>query len=88
MNERGGEIIDLPVGSRVYPHDESVKMAYQDGYKASGDNNVTITIPKLADKIIVREDADIDKIAKKLAHRLEKVSQNIGNSRIDYSFQS
>lgn len=88
VNERGGEIIDLPVGSRVYPHDESVKMAYQDGYKASGDNNVTITIPKLADKIIVREDADIDKIAKKLAHRLEKVSQNIGNSRIDYSFQS
>ena len=88
VNERGGEIIDLPVGSRVYPHDESVKMAYQDGYKASGDNNVTITIPKLADKIIVREDADIDKIAKKLAHRLEKVSQNIGGSRIDYAFQS
>jgi hypothetical protein len=27
INERGGEIVDLPGGSRVYPHDKSVKMA-------------------------------------------------------------
>ena len=26
-NEKGGEIIDLPKGSRVYPHDQSVQMA-------------------------------------------------------------
>lgn len=27
VNEKGGEIIDLPKGSRVYPHDESINMA-------------------------------------------------------------
>ncbi|OMC81850.1 hypothetical protein BK128_21520 [Viridibacillus sp. FSL H7-0596] len=27
INERGGEIVDLPSGSRVYPHDKSIQMA-------------------------------------------------------------
>lgn len=27
INEKGGEIVDLPKGSRVYPHDESVSIA-------------------------------------------------------------
>lgn len=27
ISERGGEIVDLPKGSRVYPHDESVSIA-------------------------------------------------------------
>ena len=31
VNERGGEIIDLPRGSRVYPHDKSVQMAKREG---------------------------------------------------------
>ncbi|WML42706.1 tape measure protein [Neobacillus sp. PS3-40] len=31
INERGGEIVDLPGGSRVYPHDKSVKMAKSEG---------------------------------------------------------
>lgn len=85
INEAGGEIVDLPTGTRVYPHDESVKRAYNDGLSSNGS---TINIPKLADQIIVREDADIDKIVTKLAHELEKVSQNVGSNRIDYSFQS
>ncbi len=88
ISERGGEIVDLPSGSRVYPHDESVKRAYQDGLSMSNLNRVSVKIPKLADQIIVREDADIDRIATKLAHKLEKVSQNVGGNRIDYSFQS
>ena len=33
ISEKGGEIVDLPSGSRVYPHDESVRMARQDGRK-------------------------------------------------------
>ena len=88
VSEKGGEIIDLPSGSRVYPHDESVKKAYKDGVSQTQANTVNIKIPKLADQIIVREDADIDRIATKLAHKLEKVSQNVGGNRIDYSFQS
>ena len=88
INEKGGEIIDLPRGSRIYPHDESVAKAYKDGMMATTSNNITISIPKLADSIVVREDADIDRIATKLAHKLEKVSQNLGGSKIGYSFQS
>lgn len=88
ISERGGEIVDLPSGSRVYPHDESVAKAFRDGVSTSNSRNVTITIPKLADQIVVREDADIDRIATKLAHKLEKVSQNVGSNRIDYAFQS
>lgn len=33
INERGGEIVDLPNGSRVYPHDKSVQMAKQESSK-------------------------------------------------------
>ena len=83
ISEKGGEIVDLPKGSRVYPHDESVRKAYQDGAR-----NVSINIPKLADTITVREDADIDKIAIKLADRLEKVSLNMGGGQISYANQS
>lgn len=31
VHDRGAEIIDLPKGSRVYPHDKSIQMAQQDG---------------------------------------------------------
>ena len=86
ISERGGEIVDLPKGSRVYPHDKSVQKAYNDGAKRGGGRNVNITIPKLADSIIVREDADIDKIVNKLADKLEKVSMNIGGGDIGYSY--
>ena len=72
VHEKGGEIIDLPEGSRVYPHDESVKMARQDASR-----NVSLTIAKLADQIIVREDADIDRIAEAIAEKLEKVQMNM-----------
>lgn len=87
ISERGGEIVDLPKGSRVYPHDESVQKAYKDGARSGkGTIQVSISIPKLADQIIVREDADIEKIAEKLAERLEKISQNIGGGEIEYIY--
>ena len=87
ISERGGEIVDLPSGSRVYPHDESVRRAYRDGKAATTSNNMTLNIPKLADKIIVREDADIEKIINKLADTLENVSVNIGSNDIGYAYQ-
>lgn len=72
INEKGGEIVDLPSGSRVYPHDESVRMA-----RAEGSRKVYISIPKLADQIIVREDADIDRIAEVLLRKLKQTSFNM-----------
>lgn len=72
ISERGGEIVDLPQGSRVYPHDESVRMA-----RAESKKNIAITIAKLADQIIVREDADIDRIAEALVRKLEQTEYNM-----------
>lgn len=75
VNERGGEIIDLPRGSRVYPHDESIDMARAQG---------SITIAKLADSIVVREDADIDRIATAIVSKIQKASERRGG----YSYRA
>lgn len=72
ISEKGGEIVDLPSGSRVYPHDESVRMARQDGRK-----NYSVAIAKLADSIVVREKADIDKIAEAIVKRIEQAIDNM-----------
>lgn len=72
VSERGGEIIDLPSGSRVYPASETEKMM-----KGMG-GGFNFSLDKLADQIIVREDADIDKIAMALEKKLTKIALNMG----------
>ena len=72
ISEKGGEIVDLPSGSRVYPHDESVQMARQESKK-----NLSVTIAKLADSIVVREDSDIDKIAEAIVRKIEAAAGNM-----------
>ena len=84
IHERGGEIVDLPRGSRVYPHDKSVQKAYADGKKSSTGNGIVINIPKLAEQIIVREDADIDSIADKLSKKLVDTARNMGGMKVGY----
>ncbi len=73
VNEKGGEIIDLPRGSRVYPHDESIRRAKEEGSRS-------FVLEKLADQIIVREDADIDRIAQALFRRLSRAGMNMGGA--------
>lgn len=85
VHEKGGEIIDLPQGSRVYPHDKSVRKAYKDG-QAAGGRKTVVQISKLADTIVVREDADIDKIVNKLAKKLEDKANNIGGGDFEYIY--
>ncbi len=77
IHDRGGEIVDLPKGSRVYPHDKSLEMARREGARSS-QGSVSIVIQKLADKIEVRSDEDIDRIAEALAYKLKKVAFNTG----------
>ncbi|MBC8581424.1 phage tail tape measure protein [Zhenhengia yiwuensis] len=72
IHDRGAEIVDLPRGSRVYPHDESIKKAFNDGARS----NTGVNIAKLADTIIVREDADIDRIANALYNKMKKYAFN------------
>lgn len=75
VHERGGEIIDLPRGTRVYPHDKSVQMAYKAG---SSSKKWSFNLEKLADQIVIREESDIKKIATELADMLEKACDNVG----------
>ena len=65
INENGGEIVDLPTGSRIYPHNQSMKMG-----------GLTINIPKFADTITIRDDKDIDVFAEAFADKLMKVVAN------------
>lgn len=75
VHERGGEIIDLPRGSRVYPHDESVSMARREGAaKAAGSAAVTIT----GNTFNIREEADIEKIGDAIVRKLKKANDNRG----------
>ena len=96
INERGGEIVDLPRGTRVYPHDQSIRMAKNisnaklsmiesrlaklEGGKSkeNGGKEVKISIPKLADQIIVRDQQDIEAIAAALATKLKNTALNMG----------
>lgn len=72
IHDRGAEIVDLPSGTRVYPHDKSLEMA-----RAEGTKTTTISIAKLADTIVVREEADINKIANAIVQKIEKTACNM-----------
>lgn len=54
VHEKGGEIIDLPKGTRVYPHDQSVRMA-----RKSADMELTaarrkiLNLEKIADRSLM-----------------------------------
>ena len=66
VGENGPEIVTLPKGSQVKDHQSSVN--------SSGKN---ISIAKLADMIIVREEADIEKIANMLVLKLNITAANM-----------
>ena len=76
IHDAGAEIVDLPTGSRVIPHDKSMDQEYERGKADSKANGFVLNIPKLADTIIVREDADIDKIIEMLAFKLKSYAIN------------
>ena len=89
IHERGAEIVDLPRGTRIYPHSESLKMAYNEGRAVGsgrGVGNISINIPKLADNITVRSSDDIEAIAVALANKLEQTAQNIGGGELGYIY--
>ena len=72
IHDRGAEIVDLPKGTRVYPHDKSLQMA-----RAEGSKSVVVNIPKLADSIVIREDADIERLMDAFARKLDEVAPNM-----------
>lgn len=75
INERGGEIVDLPSGSRIYPHATTQKMlAEQFGGASQGGNNYSIS----GNTFVVREEADIDRIAHSLFSMISSAESNYG----------
>ena len=68
VHDKGAEIIDLPRGSRVIPHDKSLQEAAKSGSKSN-----VVKIEKLADKIVISKEADVDATMDRLVERLEKV---------------
>lgn len=78
VHERGGEIIDLPRGSRVYPHDKSVRMAREQGQREASKTVIYEKLmDKIADTVVIREEADIDKLVNAFVSKLEQVSVNM-----------
>lgn len=47
INEEGGEIVDLPRGTRIIPHDKSVEESFNTGYKLAS-NKLSSSIETLA----------------------------------------
>lgn len=79
IHEKGAEIVDLPQGTRIIPHDESLRQQYKKGYEkgiSQKQQTQSITIAKLADSIVVREQADIDRFAEQLAFRIQQNAIN------------
>lgn len=79
INERGGEIVDLPKGTRIYPHDESVAMARRE---AAGASNGVPAVTVSGNTFYVRSEADIEKIGEAIVRKLK----NAGSNRGEWTF--
>lgn len=82
VNEHGGEIIDLPQGSRVYPHATTMKML-KDGM--GGGMSASTAAPQVTvtgNTFTVREEADIDRIAYRLYQLMFKSHVNMNGSTL------
>lgn len=67
VNEKGGEIIDLPRGTRVIPHDVSKKMAKKSSVK------IYIT----GNAIYVRDTEEVNEVASELAYKVKLALENM-----------
>ncbi|WP_281739191.1 phage tail tape measure protein [Acidaminococcus fermentans] len=76
VNEHGGEIIDLPGGSRIYPHATTERMLEKQFSKAAPAGAPTVTIS--GNTFIVRQESDIQQIAYELAQLIMQGQQNYG----------
>lgn len=65
INEKGGEIVDLPQGSRVIPHDQSVRTAYSMGARSRNDG-ITVNIIGTT----INNGEDIRELARKVAEQI------------------
>lgn len=79
IHDRGAEIVDLPNGTRVIPHDASIRAAYNMGVRTSSVNLGGISVN--ISGVTVQGENDIQKLADKVAaaiyDQLQKRSVNL-----------
>lgn len=78
INERGGEIIDLPTGSRIYPAQTTERIINKEisNNTAAESTNINIT----GNTFIIRNDEDISRVAYELMSIMRQVNANFGGS--------
>lgn len=77
VNENGGEIIDLPQGSRVYPHATTMKMLRDSMDEGGSPIPAAAPVTITGNTFHVREEADLDRIAYKLYQLMAKSHVNM-----------
>lgn len=84
INDRfGGEIVDLPSGTRIIPHDQSVQQAYKMGSMSGGfggDININISNANFANT--GDEKREIKRIASEIFFELETRAVNLNTGAI------
>lgn len=78
INERGGEIVDLPRGSRIYPAATTQRIIERELGSAGWTPASNISIS--GNTFVVREEADIKRIAEELVRMAEVASLNFGGA--------
>ena len=70
IHDKGAEIVDLPSGTSVIPHDKSLQTAYVQGKRDNqgGGNNFSFSINIYGANM--KNDADMDELADKLMQRI------------------
>lgn len=77
INEQGGEIVDLPSGTRVIPHDKSIQTAYAQGRQDNQNNSNNFNFSINIYGANMKSDADMDELADKLMQRIYYQMQNV-----------
>ena len=82
VNEHGGEIIDLPQGSRVYPHATTMKMLKDSMSSGAAVPTAAPQVTVTGNTFTVREEADIDRIAYHLYQLMFKSHVNMNGGTL------
>lgn len=75
VGEHGPELVSMPRGSKVFTNAESksiINKSIPNLRQVQGESaNYNITIPKVAETIVIREDADIERITSSLIKKIQ-----------------
>lgn len=77
INEHGGELVELPSGSRIYPA-QTTERIIQKELQAAPSSPPTVNI--YGNTFVVREEADINKIAYEIAQMIGMAELNYGGA--------